>query len=170
MKKALFVIANNGFQDYEFAVPYDYFIENNIEVTISAEKQWECVGVFGSKTYADKEISEIDPTKYDMLIFIGWWWAYTQYFGNKDYLNLSKKAKKIGAICIAPMILSDSGVFYGKKVTGRDQWNIQKNYIQKNGWSFVEKPVVLCDNIVTADGPESANLFAMKCLDLLLSD
>ena len=170
MKKVLFVIANNGFQDYEFATPYDYFLKNEIDVTIAAGKSGECVGVFGSKTHADKEIHDVKPKDYEMIIFIWWGGAYTQNFRDEDYLNIARWAKKIGAICIAPMILADAGILYGKKVTGRDQWNVQKNYIKKNWWIFVNEPVVVCDNIVTGDGPDAASLFAMKCLDLLLAD
>lgn len=170
MKKVLFVIANNGFQDYEFGIPYDYFVQSGITPTIAAGKLWSCHWVFGTKTHADKEIHDIKPSEYDMIIFIWWWGAYTQYFGNEDYLKLARWAKKIGAICIAPMIISDTGIFLGKKVTGRDQGNVQKNYIKKNWWIFVEESVVVCDNVVTGDGPDSASLFAMKCLDLLLAD
>ena len=170
MKKVLFVIANNGFQDYEFATPYEYMLKNEIAITIAAGKTGECIWVFGTKTHADVEIHDVKPKDYDMIIFIWWGGAYTQYFRDEEYLKLGREAKKIGAICIAPMILADAGILYGKKVTGRDQWKVQKNYIKKNWWIFVQEQVVVCDNIVTADGPDAASLFAMKCLDLLLAD
>lgn len=167
MPKALIVIANNGFQDYEFGVPFDLLSKSGVSVTIAAGKKWECVWVFWSKTFADIELSSADASKYDMIIFIWWWWAYAQYFGDKDYLRLAKEAKKLWAICIAPMIISASGVFNGKNVTSWDQNWVQKRFIQENGWFWVDKSVVVSWNIVTANGPEAAEEFAQKCLDLL---
>lgn len=102
-----------------------------------------------------------------MVVFIGGWWAFTQYFHNEDYLKIAKDAKKIWAICIASMILSESGIFNGKNVTGWDQNGVQKNFIKENGGFWVDKDVVVSGNIVTANGPEAAREFAEKCLELI---
>ena len=67
-----------------------------------------------------KAFSELNAEEYDMLVFVGGGGAYDQYYKNFDYLELAKKAKSIAAICIAPTLLSDSGLFVGKQVTGRD--------------------------------------------------
>ncbi|HKL43682.1 MAG TPA: DJ-1/PfpI family protein, partial [Candidatus Absconditabacterales bacterium] len=75
--------------------------------------------------------------------------------------------KKIGAICITPMILSESGLFNGKNVTGWDQNGVQKKFIQDNGGFWVDKDVVVSGNIVTATGPDVAEEFARKCLELI---
>ena len=80
---------------------------------------------FWLKTVADIELEKVKWENYDMIIFIWWWGAYAQYFWNKEYLRIAKEARKLWAICIAPMILS-AGVFNGKTVTSRDQ-----NWVQK---------------------------------------
>jgi putative intracellular protease/amidase len=36
MAKILMVIANNGFQDYEFEIPFDIFNEANLDVVVAA--------------------------------------------------------------------------------------------------------------------------------------
>lgn len=167
MTKVLMVIANNGFQDYEFWVPFDVLNEAWIVLTIAAGRKWECVWVFGSKTIADTELEKVNWSNYDMVLFIGWWWAYAQYFWNKDYLRIAKEAKKLWAICIAPMIISASWVFNGKNVTSWDQNWVQKKYIQENWWFWIDKSVVVSGNIVTANGPDAAEEFAKKCLEQL---
>ncbi|MCK9467044.1 MAG: DJ-1/PfpI family protein [Candidatus Absconditabacterales bacterium] len=170
MAKALIVIANNGFQDYEFGVPFDLLTNAGVNVSIGAGKIGECIGVFGSKTIADIALEKVQGANYDMVLFIGGGGAYSQYFGNKEYLRIAKEAKKIGAICITPMILSASGVFNGKTVTSRDQNGVQKKFIQNNGGFWVDKNVVVSGNIITANGPDSAKEFAEKCLELIRKD
>lgn len=169
-KKVLIVIANNGFQDYEFWVLFDMLTHAWISVSIAAWKTWECIWVFGSKTVADIELEKVKWENYDMIIFIWWWGAYAQYFWNKEYLRVAKEAKKIWAICIAPMIISASWVFNGKTVTSWDQNWVQKKFIQNNWGFWVDKNVVVSGNIITANGPESAKEFAEKCLELIRKD
>ena len=161
------VIANNGFQDHEFWITFQVLNNAWFNLTIAAWKRWDCVWVFWSKTIADEEIFFVEPEKYDMIVFIWWGWAYTQYFHDKDYLRLAKWAKKIWAICIAPMIVSESGVFNWKTVTWRDSWNVQKNFIESNWASWSDWPVVVCGNIVTWNWPDAAELFAQKCVELI---
>jgi len=161
------VIANNGFQDYEFWVPFDMLNDFWIKVTIAAGKKWECVWVFGSKTIADKELNKVSWFDYDMVLFIGGGWAYSQYFHDKEYLRIAKEAKKIWAICITPMILSESGIFNGKTISARDQNGVQKKFIQENWGFWVDRDVVVSGNIVTANGPKAADEFAKKCIELI---
>lgn len=166
-KKILMVIANNWFQDHEFWISFQVFHDAWFDITIAAGKKWECVWVFGSKTVADTDIFLADATKYDMVVFVGWWGAYMQYLHNHFYLKLAKNAKKIWAICIAPMLVSESGIFNGKRVTWRDQDGVQKEFIENNGWFWTNWPVVVCGNIVTWDGPDAAEEFAKKCVELV---
>lgn len=168
MIKVLMVIANNGFQDYEFWIPFDVLNNAWVNVIIWAGRKWECIWVFGSKTTADIELEKVNWANYDMILFIGGGWAYSQYFHNKDYLRIAREATKIWAICVAPMILSESWVFNWKNVTGWDQNWVQKRFIQENGWFWVNKDVVVSWNIVTANGPAAAEEFAKKCLEMLI--
>ena len=120
MKKVLFIVANVGFQDHEFSVPYEAVKNAGYEIEIASGWGGKCRGVFMKSIEDSKKIIEVDPTRYDLLVFVGGGGAYDQYYKNSDYLELAKKAKSIAAICIAPTLLSDSGLFVGKQVTGRD--------------------------------------------------
>ncbi len=167
MAKILMVIANNGFQDYEFWTPFDMFNNAGLKITIAAWRKWECIGIFWSKTIADKELTQIRWWDYDMVVFIWGGGAFTQYLHDEEYLRIAKEAKKIWAICIAPMILSESGIFNGQNVTGWNQNDVQKKIIQENGGFWVDGDVVVCKNIVTANGPDAAMEFAEKCLEMI---
>ena len=167
MADVLMVIANNWFQDYEFWIPFDIFNDAGLKVTIAAGRKWTCIGIFGSKTIADKELIQIKWWDYDIVVFIWWWWAFTQYLHDENYLRIWKEAKKMWAICIAPMILSEAWIFVWKNVTWRNQNDVQKKFIQDNGGFWVDKSVVVSWNIVTANGPDAALEFAEKCLEMI---
>jgi putative intracellular protease/amidase len=166
-KKILMVIANSGFQDHEFGISFQVFHDAWIDVTVAAGKKWECIWVFGLKTVADVDIFLADASKYDMVVFIGGWWAYTQYLHDHFYLKLARNAKKIWAICIAPMLVSESGVFNGKTVTWWDQWWLQQRFVESNGAFWSDDPVVVCGNVVTGNWPDAAEEFAKKCVELI---
>ena len=168
MKKVLFIVANVGFQDYEFMIPYQAVTEAGYGAEIASGRGGKCRWVF-MKTIGDsKKIEEVVLQDYDLLVFVGWGGAYDQYYLNQEYLNLSKSAKAVAAICIAPSLLSDAGIYEGKQVTGRDDgfWT-QIAYLQKNWATFVDQPVIRDGNLITANGPEAAEAFAQEILKLL---
>lgn len=167
MKTVLIIIANNGFQDHEFSATYEALQLANAQITIAAGRKWQCVGVFGLKVNAAYCLEEVKWTTFEMVIFIWWWWALTQYLHNDNYLRIAKEAKKIWAICIAPMIVSESWRFNGISVTSWDDEWIQKNYIKSFWWSWIDEECVRCGNIVTGNWPEAAELFAQECVKLL---
>lgn len=167
MKTVLMIIANNGFQDHEFSATYEALQESNAQVTIVAWRKWQCVWVFGQKAEAAYSLSEVHWDKFEMVIFIWWWGCLTQYLHNTDYLRIAQEAKKIWAICIAPMVVSESGVFNWKIITSRDDEWLQQRFIEKNGGVWKDEMVLRYGNIVTANGPESAEMFGKECVKLL---
>ena len=135
-KKVLIVIANNGFQDYEFWVPFDMLTHAWISVSIAAWKIWECIWVFGSRTVADIELEKVKWENYDMIIFIWWWELMLNIFEIKSISELPKK-QKLWAICITPMILSASKYLTGKQSLHEIKIEFKKNLskiIEDFGW------------------------------------
>ena len=167
MKTVLMIIANNGFQDHEFSATYEALQEANAQITIAAWKRWLCVGVFGQRIDAAYEISEVKGDKFEMVIFIWWWGCLTQYLHNPHYLRIAQEAKKLWAICIAPMVVSESGVFNWKIVTSRDDEWLQKKFIENYGGVRMDEMVIRYGNIVTANWPEAAEMFGNECVKLL---
>ena len=167
MKTAVMIVANNGFQDHEFSETYEALIEANAQVTIAAWRKGQCVWVFGQKIDAAYELSEIKWDKFEMVIFIWWWGCLTQYLHNSDYLRIAQEAKKLWAICIAPMVVSESGVFNWKIVTSRDDEWLQQNFIENYGGVWKDEMVIRYGNIVTANWPEAAEMFGQECVKLL---
>lgn len=160
------VLSNIWFQDHEFWATYEALV-NHAEITIASKRRWECIWVFWKKINAEYSIDEVNWNNYDMITFIWWGWTLNTFIHNPDYLRLAKEAKKVWAICIAPMIVSESWIFEWKTVTSWDEDGIQKSFIEKNWWIWVNEPVIRCENIITANWPESAVLFWEECVKLL---
>lgn len=168
MAKLLFIIANAGFQDEEFWIPYTVLSEQGHHCEIASWKGGKCRGSFGKTIEKSLTFEEVQASKYAMLIFVGWGGAYKEYFQNEQYLNLAREAKAIAAICIAPSLLSDSGLLKGKQATGWDDgfWT-QIKYLQQNGAIFKDEEVVQDWNLITANGPAAATKFARTIADYL---
>lgn len=168
MTKILFIVANLGFQDDEFAVPYLILSEHGYQIDIASGLGGSCRGV-SMKTISDsRKLSEIQSEDYEMLVYIGGGGAYDQYYQDMIYLDLAKKAKAVAAICIAPTLLSDAGIYQGKQVAARDDgFGTQIEYIQSNGAQFLDQDVVKDGNLITANGPTAAPKFAWTILDYL---
>lgn len=120
MKKVLFIVANIGFQDDEFGIPFEILQKEGYRCDVASGLGGKCRGVFMRSIEKSLKISELRAEEYDMLVFVGGGGAYDQYYQDSDYLALSKNAKAVAAICIAPSLLSDAGIYQGKQVTGRD--------------------------------------------------
>lgn len=167
MKKALFIIASQWYQDLEFWDPYKILLNAWIEIDIASDIKWKCYWAFWSSTESKLTIKEAKWTNYDVIVFIGWPWAYTTFQWDDNYLRLAKEAKIIAAICIAPTIVSDSWLFKWKNVTGWDSGWQQKHYIEQNWWIFTWKPVTVDANIITWNWPNAAQEFGQTILKKL---
>ena len=132
------------------------------------EKEENVEDLLGRQSKKSLTFEEVQAYEYAMLIFVGWSGAYKEYFQNEKYLNLARKAKAIAAICIAPTLLSDSGLLKEKQATGWDDgfWT-QIKYLQQNGAIFKDEEVVQDWNLITANGPAAATKFARTIADYL---
>jgi putative intracellular protease/amidase len=102
------------------------------------------------------------------VIFIGGGWAYQQYHQHPEYLRLATEAKILWAICIAPSLISDSGVLEWKNVTGRDDELWTWTAYMTNNWAIVhDQPAITDGDVITANGPQSARIFAQRLIEHL---
>lgn len=163
MKKALLVIAQNGYQDVELAGTQNALLAAGFEVTIASKEEGPCVGKFGGTEEALLAMRDVDPIAYDVLAFIGGPGAHA-LAEDQEAILLAKtrrdSGKLIGAICIAPMILAAAGVLEGKHATvWNDEEGAQQRLLAERGATYTGEPVTVDGMIVTADGPASAAAF-----------
>ena len=72
--------------------------------------------------------------------------------------------KLVGAICIAPRILSEAGILNGKKAT---VYSSEAGVLRANGAIYTGKDVEVDGKIVTASGPHAAEQFGNTLVKLL---
>ncbi len=169
-KKVLFVIAQRNFQDNELKIPKSILESKDIKCEIASKTSERAQGSFGTTVKPDLSVREalnkIDD--YNAVVFIGGS-GMQAYFNDSDYLSLAETAynknKKIAAICIAPVILANAGILKGKNAT---VWDGEfRSMIEIKGAKYITTAVVVDDSVVTANGPEAAEEFGKKILELI---
>ena len=170
--KSLIIIAFRDFQDMEYLIPKQMLEKSGIETKTISSKKGMALGVFGETVLINETISEVQIDDYDSLIFVGGGGCLTD-LDNEDSYRIIKEAiakdKLLAAICISPVILAKAGVLKGKKATvwnsPMDQFPIIK--LKENKAIYQEDPIVIDGKIITARGPEVANLFGEAIIELL---
>jgi len=169
-KTILFIVAPNRFRDEELDIPKKVCEEHGLTIQIASKNTDEALGVLGAKVKVDLDVSEIDPRRYEAIVLIGGEGAML-YFNDiqihKIIRDANKDKKVIGAICIAPTVLANSGILEGKNVTSFP--SEEKSLVGK-GAIYTGKDLTTDGNIVTANGPQSARSFGEKIVELVLNN
>jgi protease I len=166
-KNVLIIIASKNFRDEEFEEPYK-ILSKIANITIASSSLKEAKGMLGKVVKPNITINDVDVRKYDAVIFVGGSGA-TEYFENDIALEIARKAyennKIIGAICIAPVILANSGILNGKKAT---VWNGEfVKILKEKGAIYTGNDVEIDGKIITANGPNAAKKFGEKIYEML---
>jgi protease I len=166
-KKAVFIIAAKDFQDDEFAVPKAVLEKNGVQVTVASTTLSEITGMNGAKTKADILLKDVVAKDYDAVVFIGGSGAQ-QYLDDPLAHTIAQESvaqgKITAAICIAPVILTNAGLLKGKNATC---YPTEGKSLTACGVNYSAKPVEIDGNIITADGPGSAQRFGEEIIKAL---
>ncbi len=166
-KKALFVIALEGFRDEEYIEPRKILEENAIEVIVGSTQTGTAHGKLGLRAKVDIALKDVDISQFRAIIYIGGP-GCKQYWDDPLAHKLAKQAmatkKIVAAICSAPVTLARAGLLTGKRATvyPGDVENLKKEGVNYTG-AAVESDGL----IITADGPASASAFAANIVKLL---
>ncbi|MGB9635238.1 MAG: DJ-1/PfpI family protein [Candidatus Micrarchaeia archaeon] len=176
MKKVVMVIAPVGFRDEELLIPKRILERAGIHVDIASTKKGACKGMLGNTAEANLGLSDINVSEYDAVMFVGG--QGTPIIRKEDKaIEVAREAyvngKIVSAICWAPTTLAKAGLLKGKKATvwvgddpeyGKSTPDVLRQY----GAKYVNESVVEDGNIVTADGPRSAEEYANVILRKLM--
>ena len=159
MKKAVMIIANDGFRDEELAQPREILEQNGIEVKIASSALSQARGMLGAKVKPDILLTSINAEDFDAIIFVGGQGA-SEYWDDPLAHRLAQEAIKqnriVAAICIAPVTLAKAGILKGRRAT---VWSAEADQLKAGGANYTGEPVEKDGNIITANGPTSAREF-----------
>jgi len=171
MKKALFLIIPDGFRDEEYQIPKDYLEQKDVLIETASSKTGLLAGKMGQITAnVNLLIQDINPDNYDLLAIIG---GGRTFWNDKNVIELIKQMhsqdKIIGAICSSAVLPAQAGLLTNKPGTAFGGEPEIKE-LEKYQVIYQANPLEVAEKIVTADGPDSALLFAKKLWELLNSN
>ena len=169
MSKILLVIAPQNFRDSEYFIPKEILESHSISTSTASKIAGEITGVDGKTTEASHKVQDIDPVNYDGIAFIGGP-GMAEMISDPEFINLAKKfydkQKIVSAICAGAAILANAGILKDKKATG---WAGISDVLKSGGAIYEGKSIEIDGKIVTADGPQSAQIFGQKLVELINS-
>lgn len=172
-KKVLMIVSPTNFRDEELLIPKKFIATEGASINISSIGVRRARGMLGADIPVDLDVSEVKVEEYDAIVFVGGQ-GVSQYDmpSNPILHKIARDAVKrnlvLAAICLGPRILANAGVLNGKSATvWRDPESIAM--LEKGGAVYSRERVVVDGNIITADGPASADLFARALRDKLES-
>ena len=159
MKKAVMIIAQNGFRDEELLQPKKILEAEGILVKIASNSPDEARGMLGARVKPDLILQDINIGDLDAIIFVGgigasiyWDEPLAHRIANDSYAN----NKIVAAICIAPVTLAKAGLLKNKKAT---VWPSEAGKLKSAGADYTAADVEKDGNVITASGPSAANAF-----------
>ncbi|TAL68595.1 MAG: DJ-1/PfpI family protein [Bacteroidetes bacterium] len=168
MSKNVLLVITHGSEEMEAVIIIDILRRAGLNLKVAGEHEIVTCSR-GTKLIPDLLISNIDINdEYDAIIIPG---------GTKGTLNLTKNEKLIemlrkqragkgliGAICAAPMILSEHNILKpGQKVTSHP--SVKESLIT---YSYMEQRVIYDEGIITSRGAGTAIEFALYLVELLV--
>lgn len=164
--KALIVSADN-FEDTELLVPYYRLREEGVEVDIASMKKGSIKGKHGYEVEANKELKEIKPDNYDILVLPGGK-APETVRKDKNAIEIAKhffqRNKPVAAICHGPQTLITAGLLKGRHATC---YKSVAPEMKEAGALYEDKEVVVDGNLVTSRQPSDLPAFMRETLKML---
>ena len=162
MRTVLLIIAPQGFQDHELAGTRKGLKKAGFRIILGSTLIGSCIGKFGSTEQATVALKDCRVEDYDRIGFIGGPGAEA-LADDEDAKALAKATvvagKPLGAICIAPLILTKAGLLKGKRATVWDSGGEQISILKQHGAIYTGEDVTQDGLIVTANGEKAAEKF-----------
>ena len=170
MKKALLIIAHEGYQQGEYNTPKAFLTQAGVQVETASNKPGAAIAKDGTTTIVDMVLVDVAVGQYDAIVFIGGPGAMDNLDNDYSY-DIARHAVEDGiplaAICIAPRILAKAHLLTGRQATGWDGDGQLSDMFFTYGIEYVNQDVVVDGLIITATGPHAAQEFSRQVLMLI---
>lgn len=168
MTKKVLLLIEDGFRDEEAIYPYYRLIEAGYDVKIvGPEAGKEYKGKFGFPFKSDLSASAVYMEDVVAVVVPGGN-APDKMRISKNMVNLIKdafnKCKVVAAICHGPQLLIEADVVRDKKVTG---YKAIATDLKNAGGQFIDREVVVDENLVTSRIPDDLPAFCKATLELI---
>ncbi len=168
-KKALFILPEKDFDNYEFVNTRDILIDNDFDIALASTTIGEIIDDKNVVYESKYDIRDVDIDDYQIIILVGGN-GTKLILDNQDIHNLLKDAynnnKYIAAICYGPVVLARAGILKGHTaVVYPNPKHIKE--LQDSGALIGDSGVSVSKNIITAANPRDTIKFAETILGIL---
>ncbi len=169
-RSVVFFIPEKNFHDLEFTITKSILEKKGIKVFIASENKNLATGQFGLRIKPDTYLFNLHPENFKAIVLIGG--SGSKQYWKNDLLirvikNFYSKGRILSAICSAVGILASSELLKGKKVTC---FANDIEFIKSTGANVTNNLVEIDDKIITASGPEAAELFGKTLSEIILKN
>lgn len=164
---AVLVISADGFEDSELLEPVNALKKEGASVDVASLQRGTIRGKRGAEVEAALAVDEVPPERYTLLLLPGGK-APAALRDNDAVQHLVHhffdKHKPVSAICHGPQILLSAGVLPGRTLTS---YHSVGEELQEAGLDYVDRPVVVDDNLVTSRMPDDLPVFIEETIKKL---
>ncbi|HLH18445.1 MAG TPA: type 1 glutamine amidotransferase domain-containing protein [Bryobacteraceae bacterium] len=165
------IIALDGFEEAELTEPKQALEQAGAKVDVISAQPGEIQGFRhhdkAGKVRVDRTLDEASPNEYDALMLPGGALNADNARANpkvRQFIReMDRAGKPIAAICHAPWELVSAEMVRGRKVTS---WHTVQDDIRNAGGEWVDREVVVDQNLVTSRGPQDLPAFNREMVAL----
>ena len=165
--KKITVLVENQYHVLEAWYPYLRLRESGFKTVFVGTGKDEYKSKEGYPVKADLNINKIAPEDFDGVIVPGGW-APDYLRRNKNVLDfvgtMYSGGKLVASICHAGWVLVSAGILTGKKVTC---FSAIKDDIINAGAEYIDKEVVVDNNLITSRNPDDLPVFCAEIVKFL---
>jgi protease I len=166
-KRAVMIIAFQGFRDEEYAEPKKVLEKAGIEITTASSQVGTAKGKYGLPAKVDVALKDIKIADYDAVIFAGGPGIYAHFddpLFQKAAQDAVAQGKVLAAICASVSIPANAGLLKGIKATC---FPGEASNIKNKGARYSASGIEVEGKIITADGPAHAKQFGEEIVKAL---
>jgi protease I len=168
--KRIAILATNGFEESELFEPKRAFEESGAKVFVIAPDKGKITawnhGNWSKEVKVDKTVVDANQSDYDALVLPGGVINPDKLRRNKDAVDFVgsffANNKLVAAICHGPQMLIEAGTVNGQEMTSF--YSIKKD-LQNAGAKWVDKEVVMDNNLITSRNPGDMDAFIKKIIE-----
>jgi protease I len=166
------IIAVDGFEESELTEPRNALLQVGAKVDVISARPGEIQGFRhfdkAGKVKIDRTLDEARPDEYDALVLPGGALnadnARAHPKSRAFIREIDRAGKPMAAICHAPWELISAEVARGRKMTS---WHTIQDDLRNAGAEWVDREVVIDQNLVTSRGPQDLPAFNREMIALL---
>lgn len=165
------IIAMDGFEESELVKPRKALEQAGAKVNVISANSGEIQGFKhhekAGKVRVDQTLDQASPNDYDALMLPGGALNADEARANpkvRQFVReMDRAGKPMAVICHAPWELISAEVVRGRKLTS---WHSIQDDIRNAGGEWVDREVVVDQNLVTSRGPKDLPAFNREMISL----